>query len=67
MAIKDKKELMGYKEKPIQRMCSNCENFHSEFINNGYGYLEEKNIRCTFGNFSVKKTANCDEHKYKTN
>ena len=60
-----KKESMGYNPKPIQRMCSNCVFYSSKMTVKEWGYIEEKEIRCSKGGFAVKKTANCNEHEFK--
>lgn len=60
-----KKTEMGYIQKPIQKTCSNCSFFSSDFIETQYGYKEEKNIHCTIGKFVVKKSATCNIHKFK--
>jgi hypothetical protein len=59
------KNQMGYIQKPIKKTCSNCSNFTSDMVKNEFGYMEEKNIRCTLGNFAVAKNANCNFHKFK--
>jgi hypothetical protein len=49
-------------------MCSNCRHFASEEVRKpGYGesfYTEERNLRCSIGEFKVMKTATCDEHDW---
>lgn len=57
-----------YRAKPVNRMCSNCRHFTSEEVRKpGYGesfYTEERNLRCSIGEFKVMKTATCDEHDW---
>lgn len=65
---KQKKQKMGYEEKPIRKMCSNCVHFKSDIIEEviyGRIYYNEKNLRCLIGEFAVKKTAVCDIHVLK--
>lgn len=63
----NKKIEMGYDPKPKQKMCSNCSHFMSEFVENEWKYMEEKNIHCVIGGFSIKRTANCNLHVFKEN
>lgn len=59
------KEKQGYVPRP--RMCSNCRHFASEIIpsnrtvNGWYVKPRETNLRCTLGNFAVKKMGTCNE------
>ena len=51
-------------------MCSNCKWFKSDFIENKYGFQEEKNLRCACelpncGGFAVKKQGTCNVHLFK--
>lgn len=61
------KERQGYNAKATQRVCSTCNNFKSDHVEDvGYdgipnGYMFEKNIRCGLGGFAVKKLALCNE------
>jgi hypothetical protein len=66
--IQAQKQHQGYIAKPIQRMCSNCKFFKSDFISNDYGYNAEVSMRCTYSHieFAVKKQAKCDYHDFKT-
>jgi hypothetical protein len=41
--------------------CSNCVFFSSKRVKTDYGWIDEKEIRCTFGEFSTQKTAWCEE------
>lgn len=65
MTKSNKKAEMSYNPKPIQKMCSNCIHFRSEFIENQWKYIEEKNIHCDLGGFAIKKSANCDFHVFR--
>lgn len=58
------KKKQNYNPKPEHAMCSNCYNYASESVDNGYGYLEEKNKRCTVGGFAVAKNGTCTAHKF---
>lgn len=56
------KERWGYTMN--QKVCSTCKHFKSEIIDvEGVFYDKmykvEKNLRCGFGDFAVKKTATC--------
>jgi len=62
---KNKKDLVRYNPKPRQITCSNCQYFRSDFVENKWKYVEEKNIRCVLHGFSVKKSANCHGHEFK--
>ena len=65
MEKQNKKEEMGYTPKPIQKMCSNCSHFSSVFEKTEYGYMQEKELRCSIGGFAVKKQGNCNIHEFK--
>ena len=58
------KDLQGYDPKPIPKTCANCCFYESDFVENGYGYLVERNIRCGWGQFAVKKTATCNKFSH---
>ena len=59
------KEAQGYIEKS-PACCGTCANFRSEMVTmpapNEWSipYLAEKNRRCAFGEFAVKKTSHCN-------
>lgn len=59
----DAKESQGYTRTPAS--CGSCECFTSEKTKTDWGYMIEKNMRCTKGGFAVKKTATCNEFKRK--
>ncbi len=61
----NKKQEQGYEPKPTVAMCSNCNNFKSDFIVKTYGYKQETNIRCGVGSFAVKKQGVCKLHEKK--
>ena len=61
----DAKRFQGYRERPLQPECRNCRHFVSDKIDDGTGWIEEKNFRCTLGKFAVKKLATCDKHETK--
>ena len=56
-----------YDPKPRHPMCMNCRFFTKDSkVETGYfgDYTRETNLRCSKGNFAVKKTANCQDHKF---
>lgn len=61
----DRKKFQQYNPKPVNKSCSNCEHFKSEFETVGYGYQKEINIHCGLGGFAVKKTGVCFFHNFK--
>ena len=66
----ESKKIQEYEAKPIFPMCSNCKWFKSDFIENEYGFQEEKNLRCgcelpNCGGFAVKKQGTCNVHLFK--
>lgn len=61
------KRFQGYEEKPMPKVCSNCQNFTFDKVQtiapsawNPNGYWEDKNLRCKLGGFAVKKRATCN-------
>lgn len=63
--VSEAKKKQNYQTKQETARCAICSFFRSEFIENKWGYKEEKNVRCGIGGFAIKKTAICDmfEHK----
>lgn len=66
------KERQNYRTNP--NCCSNCAHYKFDIVEKQYKAFdvlktwhqtEEKNKRCTFGKFAVKKSAVCDMHKLK--
>lgn len=57
------KKQMGYTK--LLPMCCFCVEYRSDFIESGYGYIEEKNKRCNKGGFAVQKSATCDCYQKK--
>jgi hypothetical protein len=71
--VKEAKIKQGYRDKPVQRICSNCQHFKSERVmvsgpSTFYpeGYWRNKNFRCGIGGFAVKNMASCNEFKERT-
>lgn len=63
----DAKKNQNYILKPIPRTCNTCKNFEFDHIQvhpptqwKKDGWWEDKNLRCSIGEFAVKKTATCD-------
>ncbi len=61
----ENKKRQNYNAKPDRDKCSNCKYFKSDMITNERNYTQEKNLRCGIGEFAVKKTATCSDHKFK--
>lgn len=61
--VSEAKERMGYITNPVAPVCMNCASYSSETVADEYGFFEEKNKRCTKGNFVVKKMAICNEYE----
>ena len=64
----DAKADQNYREKPVWRECRNCRHFSLDRVPQKSEYtdsewIDEKNLRCTLGNFAVKKLATCDKHE----
>ena len=60
----DAKIAQRYDDKPVWKECRNCKHFASDKSTPyASGYIEEKNLRCTLGGFSVKKLATCRKHE----
>ena len=66
VVINQAQERQEYRAKPLLRICANCEHFGSELLEARRGYLEEKGLRCTLGNFAVQKFGTCREHGFQT-
>jgi hypothetical protein len=61
------KTAQGYSPKFVD-ICAYCKFFAAdieEAIVFGQVYKTEKNLRCTLGNFAVKKTATCKQFEVK--
>lgn len=63
------KKRQNYNPKPEYNICSNCIQFESDMveIKDTFGsrpYYDEKNKKCTLGDFVVKKTATCSAHEF---
>jgi hypothetical protein len=61
------KQAQGYAEK-VKRICCNCKHFGSiKTEESGYMgvWYKESNIRCTLGDFAIKKTATCNKFEVK--
>lgn len=60
------KKHQNYNPIPDRGMCSNCKHYTSNHIANGWlkAYIQEKNIRCGIGGFTIKKTATCSSHEF---
>ena len=54
------KKSQGYVPKATPQVCMNCTRLAVEKVDNGHGYIEDKNMRCIIGEFSVKKMGACD-------
>lgn len=66
----DAKKAQGYVAKAVPKTCGNCEHFTYDRIQPygpGSSYWENKNLRCEFGGFAVKKMATCNEFLAKEN
>ena len=61
------RKKQNYNAKPDRDMCSNCKYFNSDMVPSEWNpeYIQEKNLRCGIGEFAVKKTATCSDHKFK--
>ena len=62
------KAAQGYTGKPPQQICSTCKHFAMTRTETPacFGtYTTESNLRCTLGNFAVKKTATCNKFEPK--
>ena len=63
----DAKNKQGYEQKAIPRTCMTCVRFAMKTVpvmdwqGKPSGYEKETNLRCTLGNFAVKKMATCLE------
>ncbi|MDB5937494.1 MAG: hypothetical protein JWQ01_4838 [Massilia sp.] len=55
------KAAQGYVAKAIPQTCMNCAHFAVDAAVNKFGWVDEKNLRCTLGNFAVKKMAACNQ------
>lgn len=53
------KKNQGFIKKPEWPCCGNCDNFSSTVINGGF---DEKNKKCTIGNFAVGKSDVCEQY-----
>ena len=65
---KEAKKAVGYEDKPVLTVCMNCKGFTADKVlpkwmaYGGYDvqvYGVEKNMRCTFHSFAVKKMGSC--------
>ena len=64
------KAAQGYISKLVPPTCSKCKFFALDIGQINYGladnfYSHEKSLRCTIGNFAVKKTATCNKFEAK--
>ncbi len=57
------KKDQGYTSFPMT--CKNCGHFASEMVKNSYGFYDEKNKRCSIGNFAITSMATCTLHVLK--
>ncbi len=53
-----------YDPKPVWPECRNCKFFTFEKSQSYYS-LADKNLRCSLGNFAVKKLGTCRKHEFK--
>lgn len=58
--VEQAKIAQGWIKKPIPKTCANCRYFHSEIVTDRWGFEQEKNVRCTVGNFKTLKMSTCN-------
>ena len=63
--VAERKQGMGYRKKGP--CCGNCKYFTSQIHHNSNrwgSWTEEKNKRCSLGNFATGKSSWCLEHEF---
>jgi hypothetical protein len=68
--VQKNKKRQGYQRNPLRPMCSNCINYKFKLEKPAYAsefslYVEEKDKRCSVGDFVVLKTALCKLHEFR--
>lgn len=53
-----------YDPSPLQKTCVNCIHYSSEYVQDRWGNMEEKKLRCKLGGFAIKKKGTCCEHRF---
>ena len=60
------KKTQNYTPKATPAYCSNCQHYKSDLVKErtswGGEWTAEKNIRCSIGEFAIKKQGVCDLH-----
>lgn len=58
----DAKVAQSWQKKFVWPTCGNCQNFKFDLVDNGFGYKQEKELRCSVGGFKVGRMDTCKKH-----
>ncbi len=64
MTVREEKAKQKYQQAGRGPKCANCWYFFVQQKADQYGYIKDKCMKCTLGNFATKRTCWCHKHEF---